>query len=153
MGVVQHASDEFRLSTVRRRRDVERWWRGGRIQRDRDEFDRIDGLVFDFDRIDIDRFDINDDLKPDERIDDDGIDIKQYFVYRWSAFERDDGVFIGDSRIVERGFVVDFGIWRSEVRDVVSALWRDGFERSQSEQCFDAGDDRRAELGVRSHRQ
>ena len=81
VGVVQHASDEFRLSTVRRRRDDEWRRRGRRIQRDRDEFDRIDGLVFDFDRIDIDWFDINDGIKPDERIDDDGIDIKSCAVY------------------------------------------------------------------------
>ena len=129
------------------RRDVDRWWRRN-SQRDRDEFDRIDGI-----NVDIDRFDINDDLNPDERLDDDGIDIKQYFVYRWSAFERDDGVFIGDARIVDRGVVVDFGIGGSEVRDVIAALWRDRIERSQPEQRADAWDDRRAELGVRAHRQ
>ena len=73
MGGVQPASDELRLSTVRRRCDIERRRRGRRIQRDRDEFDRIVG-------IDFDRFD-NDDLKPGKRLDDDGIDIKQYLVY------------------------------------------------------------------------
>jgi hypothetical protein len=71
VGLVQHASDKLRLSTDRRRRDVERRRRGRRIQRDRIEFDRIDGI-----NDDIDRFDINDDLKPDERLDDDSIDIK-----------------------------------------------------------------------------
>ena len=56
---------------------------------------------------------------------------------------------------VERGFVGDvgFGIWWSEVGDVVAALRRDWIERTQSEQRADAGDDRRSELGVRSHRQ
>jgi hypothetical protein len=76
VGVVQPASDELRLSSDRRRRDVERRRRGRRIQRDRNEFDRINGIDFD-----INKHDINDDLKPDERLDDDGIDIKQYFVY------------------------------------------------------------------------
>jgi hypothetical protein len=73
-GIFQPASDELRLSTVRRRRDIKRTRRGRRIQRDRDEFDRIKG-------IDIIRINIKDDLKPDERLDDDGIDIKQYLVY------------------------------------------------------------------------
>ena len=57
------------------RRDVDRWWRRN-SQRDRDEFDRIDGID-----VDIDWFDINDGIKPDERIDDDGIDIKSCAVY------------------------------------------------------------------------
>ena len=48
---------------------------------------------------------------------------------------------------------VGFGIWRSEDRDFVAALRRDGFERSESEQRVDSGDDRLSELGVRSHRQ
>jgi hypothetical protein len=68
VGLVQHASDELRLSSIRRRRDIERRRRGRRIQRDRVEFDLING-------IDIDRFDF-DDLKPDERVDDDDIHIK-----------------------------------------------------------------------------
>jgi hypothetical protein len=70
VGIVQHASDELRLSSVRRRRDIKRMRRGRRIQRDRIEFDRINGI-----NVDIDRY-INDDLKPDERLDDDSIDIK-----------------------------------------------------------------------------
>jgi hypothetical protein len=77
VGVFQPASDELRLSSVRRRRDVEWRRRSRRIQRDRDKCDRINGIDFD---IDIDRLN-NDDLKPDERLDDDGIDIKQYLVY------------------------------------------------------------------------
>ena len=81
VGVVQPASDEFRLSTVRRRRDVERRRRGRRIQRDRDEFDRINGINVEINRFVFNRIDINDDLKPDERLDDDCIDIKQYIVY------------------------------------------------------------------------
>jgi hypothetical protein len=80
VGLVQHASDELRLSSLRRRRDVERRRRGRRIQRDRDEFDRINGFDDDFNRFVFKRFDINDDLKPDERLDD-GIHIKQYLVY------------------------------------------------------------------------
>jgi hypothetical protein len=76
VGVVQPASDVLRLSSVRRRRNLKRRRRVRRIQRDRDEFDRINGI-----NVDIDRFDLNHDLKPDERLDDDGIDIKQYFVY------------------------------------------------------------------------
>jgi hypothetical protein len=80
VGVVQSASDELRLSTVRRRRDVERRRLSRRIQRDRDKFDRIDGINDDINRFIFNRHDINDDLKPDERLDDDGIDIKQYLV-------------------------------------------------------------------------
>jgi hypothetical protein len=71
VGIFQPASDELRLSTVRRRRDVERRRRGRRIQRDWNKFDRIDGI-----NDDIDRIDINDDLKSDERLDDDGFHIK-----------------------------------------------------------------------------
>jgi hypothetical protein len=81
VGIVQPASDELRLSSLRRRRDIEWRRRGRRIQRDRDEFDRIDGIDIDFNRFVFNRFDINDDLKPVERLDDDGIHIKQYLVY------------------------------------------------------------------------
>jgi hypothetical protein len=70
VGIVQHASDELRLSSVRLRRDVERRRRWN-IQRDRVEFEHIDRLD-----IDVDRIDIHDDLKPDERLDDDDIHIK-----------------------------------------------------------------------------
>jgi hypothetical protein len=80
-GVVQPASDELRISTVRRRRELERRRRSRRIQRDRSEFDRINGINVDINRYVFNRLDINDDLEPDERLDDDGIDIKQYFVY------------------------------------------------------------------------
>jgi hypothetical protein len=66
---------------VRRRRDIKRWRRGRRIQRDRIEFDRIDGIDVDIDRLVFNTLYINDNLEPDERLDDDGIDIKQYFVY------------------------------------------------------------------------
>jgi hypothetical protein len=90
VGIVQPASDKIRLSTVRRRRDIELRRRGRRIQRDRDEFDRFDGFDVDIDRI--------------------------------------------------------------FINDVVDALRRAGIERSQSEQRVDSGDDRRSELGVRSHR-
>ena len=80
-GIFQPASDELRLSTVRRRRDIKRTRRGRRIQRDRIEFDRIDGIDVDIDRLVFNTLYINDDLEPDERLDDDGIDIKQYLVY------------------------------------------------------------------------
>ena len=68
VGLVQHASDELRISSLRRQRDVERRRRWN-IQRDRVEFEH-------FDRLDFDRHDIHDDLKPDERLDDDDIHIK-----------------------------------------------------------------------------
>jgi hypothetical protein len=75
-GVVQPASDDLRRSSVRRRRDVDRMRRGRRIQRDRNEFEHIDGIDVDINRFAFNRIEINNDLKPDKRLDDDGIGIK-----------------------------------------------------------------------------